>query len=73
MNFELTLREIHEAVMKAIKSGNSEYEAIAKAQDAKTKRKLVEWLHEKCYKHNGGLLRLGCPECWRELDKGVGL
>lgn len=43
--------------------------AIAEAAQLK----LMQWLHEPCCKHDAGILRLGCPECWRELRKEVGL
>lgn len=43
--------------------------AVAKV----AQRKLMQWLHEPCCKHDAGMLRLGCPECWRELRKEVGL
>ena len=42
-------------------------EAIAKA----AQRKLVDWLREPCHKHNAGMLRLGCAECWRNLREGI--
>lgn len=43
--------------------------SAAIAKDAQ--RKLVDWLREPCHKHNAGLLRIGCPQCWRNLRKGV--
>lgn len=46
-----------------------EYKYIAKA----AQQKLMKHLYEKCYKHNNGNLRLGCPECLRELRKEFGL
>lgn len=36
---------------------------------AEGKVELLKWLHEPCYKHDAGLLRLGCPECWKDLRK----
>lgn len=44
-----------------------EYEFIARA----AQKKLVDWLREPCHKHNAGMLRLGCAECWRNLREGI--
>lgn len=54
--------------LRTAQVGAVEHTIAEEAQKA-----LIKWLHEKCYKHDGSILRLGCPECWKELRKGVGL
>jgi len=69
MDFELTTNEILAII--SVQCPDTwvwdEDRAIAIA----AQKKLMLWLHEKCYKHDAGLLRLGCPECLRELRKVV--
>jgi len=74
--WKLTDEQILEEIAKATHK-NELLQVVVTRQDRAiaqaAQQRLVKRLHEKCHKHDGSVLRLGCPKCWQELRKEVGL